>query len=45
MFGVNYKRARVSTDLALVREELGNKTSDRTPMINLWMSNIYNYKL
>ena len=41
--GVNYKHVFMSSDLNFVREDLGNKTTDREHPLNLWMTHFFNY--
>ena len=43
MNGVNYKHILMSSELNLVREDMGNKTDDREHPLNLWMTNFFNY--
>ena len=42
MHGVNYMHKRMSSDLNLIKEEMGNKTTDEE-VLTRWMTNVYNY--
>ena len=44
MHGVNYRHVRISGDLNLHREDMGNKTTEREDEpLNLVMTNFWNY--